>query len=51
MVEDNWTTFLTPWPAQRADDIYHPGFDYSRFYLPYWQKFDRALRALRGTGT
>jgi hypothetical protein len=43
MVEPNWTTFITPWPAQLAADIYHPGFDYARFYLPYWQKLDRAL--------
>ncbi len=31
----------------RADDIYHPGFDYSRLELPYWQKFERALRFAR----
>lgn len=30
-----------------ADDIYHPGFDYSRFEVAYWQKFDRALRYAR----
>jgi hypothetical protein len=29
------------------DNIYHPGFDYGRFYVPYWQKFERALRAAR----
>jgi hypothetical protein len=26
-----------------ADDIYHPGFDYTRFQVSYWQKFERAL--------
>jgi len=31
----------------RSDDIYHPGFDYSRFDVTYWQKFDRALRFAR----
>jgi hypothetical protein len=31
----------------RAEDIYHPGFDYSRFQVSYWQKFDRALRFAR----
>jgi hypothetical protein len=30
-----------------AQDIYHPGFDYSRFEVSYWQKFERALRFAR----
>jgi hypothetical protein len=30
-----------------AEDIYHPGFDYSRFQVSYWQKFERALRYAR----
>jgi hypothetical protein len=30
-----------------ADDIYHPGFDYRRFQVSYWQKFERALRFAR----
>jgi hypothetical protein len=47
MTGDNWTLFLTPWPAAKADDIFHPGFDYSRFHVSYWQKFDRALRYAR----
>ena len=29
------------------DDIYHPGFDYGRFDVRYWQKFERALRFAR----
>jgi hypothetical protein len=28
-------------------DIHHPGFDYSRFQVSYWQKFERALRYAR----
>lgn len=43
----NWTLFITPWPAKNAEDIYHPGFDYRRFDVCYWQKFDRALRYAR----
>ena len=43
----NFTTYPTPWPAQQADDIYHPGFDYTRFNLEYWRKFDHALRFAR----
>jgi hypothetical protein len=29
------------------EDIYHPGFDYTRFDVSYWQKFERALRFAR----
>src|SRR5262249_27983198 len=47
MVGSNWTGFITPWPAQLPADTFHPGFDYSRYYLPYWQKFDRILRFAR----
>jgi hypothetical protein len=47
MVGPNWTFYITPWPAQQADDIFHPGFDYTRFYIPYWQKFERMLRFAR----
>jgi Protein of unknown function (DUF4038)/Domain of unknown function (DUF5060)/Putative collagen-binding domain of a collagenase len=43
----NWTEFITPWPAKHAEDIFHPGFDYQRFDIGYWQKFDRALRYAR----
>lgn len=30
-----------------AEDIYHPGFNYTRFRVEYWQKFERALRVAR----
>jgi hypothetical protein len=30
-----------------AEDIYHPGFDYSRFQVSHWQKLERALRFAR----
>jgi Protein of unknown function (DUF4038)/Domain of unknown function (DUF5060) len=43
----NWTTYVEPWPAQNPHDIYHPGFDFGRFNVDYWQKFDRALRFAR----
>ncbi|MFZ0746824.1 MAG: DUF4038 domain-containing protein [Terracidiphilus sp.] len=43
----NWTALIAAWPARSADDPLHPGFDYSRFNLPYWQKFDRMLRYAR----
>jgi hypothetical protein len=47
MTEANWTVFIAAWPAQNADDPFHPGFDYRRFNVPYWQKFERMLRFAR----
>ena len=47
MTGDNWTLFITPWPAKLPDDPYHPGFDYTRFDVAYWQKFDRAVQYAR----
>jgi hypothetical protein len=40
---------LTDYLAElgRIEDVYHPGFDYSRFNVAYWQKFERALRFAR----
>ena len=47
MVGDKFTVYLTPWSAKLPADIYHPGFDYTRFHVAYWQKFDRAQRFAR----
>ncbi len=47
MVGKNWTVFLTPWPAKEPEDTFHPSFDFSRFYVPHWQKLERALRFAR----
>ena len=47
MTGANWTVFIAAWPAQNADDPFHPGFDYRRFNVPYWQKFERMLRFAR----
>jgi hypothetical protein len=43
----DWTALLTPWPARQAEDIYHPGFNYKRFDLPHWRRYERMLRAAR----
>jgi hypothetical protein len=48
--DPTWTIFLNPWPAQAPEDFYHPGFDYSRFNVSYWQKFERMLRYARERG-
>ena len=42
-----WTYCLNPWPAQRPDDVSNPGYDYTRFDLPYWQKYERVLAHAR----
>jgi hypothetical protein len=42
-----WSMFLNPWPAEKADDFYHPGFDYSRFRPEHWQRFERMLTFAR----
>ena len=47
MIGPSWTPLTAAWKAQDADDPTHPGFDYTRFNVPYWQKFDRMLRYAR----
>ena len=42
-----WNVFLSPWPAEKADDFYHPGFDYTRFRVEHWQRFERMLTYAR----
>ncbi|MFZ0303651.1 MAG: DUF5060 domain-containing protein [Terracidiphilus sp.] len=42
-----WSVMLDPWKAEDADDYNHPGFDYSRFNLGYWKRFDRMLKFAR----
>jgi hypothetical protein len=34
--------------AQRPGDATNPGFDYARFDMPHWQRFERMLRHARG---
>jgi hypothetical protein len=48
LARDNvWSPFVTPWPATDPQDVYHPGFDFSRFFIPYWQVIEHALRFAR----
>jgi Protein of unknown function (DUF4038)/Domain of unknown function (DUF5060) len=42
-----WNVYLSPWPARDASDLTHPDFDYARFHLSYWEKFERMLRYAR----
>ncbi|HEY2860723.1 MAG TPA: DUF4038 domain-containing protein, partial [Terracidiphilus sp.] len=43
----SWSVFLSPWPAQNSEDYSHPGFDYARYNVAYWQKFERMLKIAR----
>lgn len=42
-----FNVFLSPWPAVKADDFEHPGFDYARFNIAHWQRFERMLQHAR----
>ncbi len=44
---DRFTFLLNPWVAQRPDSVENPGFDVTRFNIPYWQKIERMLRYAR----
>ena len=47
MLAENYSNLPTPWLAERPKDFTHPGFDYSRFDVPFWQKFERMLKHAR----
>ena len=47
MTGENYSNLPTPWVAERPNDFTHPGFDYTRFYIPLWQKFERMLAYAR----
>ncbi len=38
---------INPWPAHRPDDLSYPAFNYTRFNVAHWQKFERMLRYAR----
>jgi hypothetical protein len=44
---EQFRPFLNPWIAERPDSLDNPGFDYSRFNVAHWQKFERMLRHAR----
>jgi hypothetical protein len=47
MTGENFTMFLRPWLAKAPESFEHPGVDYTRFNIPYWQKWERMLRFAR----
>jgi Protein of unknown function (DUF4038)/Domain of unknown function (DUF5060)/Putative collagen-binding domain of a collagenase len=38
---NSWSVWLDPFAAENPSDFSHPGFDWRRFNVAYWQKYDR----------
>ncbi len=47
MPGDNFTLFLRPWIVSKPESLDNPGIDFTRFNIPYWQKFERMLQFAR----
>jgi hypothetical protein len=47
MTGENFTMYLRPWVAKSPESFENPGIDYTRFNIPYWQKWERMLRFAR----
>jgi len=47
MIGENFTLCLRPWVAKDPESFDHPGIDYTRFNVAYWQKWERMLRYAR----
>ncbi len=47
MTGQNFTMMLRPWVAADPGSFDHPGIDYTRFDVAYWQKWERMLRYAR----
>lgn len=43
----NFAMMLRPWIAERPASFDDPGNDFTRFNIPYWQKWERMLRFAR----
>jgi len=47
MTGDNFTLMLRPWMAEAPKSFDNPKLDFTRFNIPYWQKWERMLRYAR----
>ena len=47
MTGANFTYALRPWMAEKPESFDHPGIDFTRFNIPYWQKWERMVRFAR----
>jgi len=42
-----FSPFLRPWIAEKPESLESPGIDFTRFNIPYWQKWERMARFAR----
>jgi hypothetical protein len=47
MTGESFTLFLRPWVVRKPDRVKDPEIDFTRFNIPYWQKWERMLRFSR----
>jgi hypothetical protein len=47
MTGENFTFAVRPWVAKEPENFHHPGTDFTRFDVAYWQKWERMLRFAR----
>ena len=47
MTGSNFSLALRPWVAEAPESFDRPGIDFTRFNIPYWQKWERMLRYAR----
>lgn len=47
MQAENFTMDLAAWPARDTHDFLHPDFDYSRFNITHWRRFESMLQFAR----
>jgi hypothetical protein len=47
---DKFQYRLNPWVAERPESVKNPGFDVTRYNVPFWQKCDRMLCHAREKG-
>jgi hypothetical protein len=47
MTGENFTMMLRPWMAEAPNRFDNPKIDFTRFNIPYWQKWERMLRYAR----
>jgi hypothetical protein len=47
MTGENFTMMLQPWMAEAPNSFDNPKIDFTRFNIPFWQKWERMLRYAR----
>ena len=43
----DFSAAIDPWPAAHPEDMSRPGYDFNRFNLAHWQRFERMLAHAR----